>query len=33
VENLVERYQQAAVFVNPIRTGGGMRGKVLEASR
>ncbi|MDX9734053.1 MAG: glycosyltransferase [Thermoanaerobaculia bacterium] len=31
VENLVERYQQAAVFVNPIRTGGGMRGKVLEA--
>jgi glycosyltransferase involved in cell wall biosynthesis len=31
VENLVERYQEAAVFVNPIRTGGGMRGKVLEA--
>ncbi len=31
VEDLVERYQQAAVFVNPIRTGGGMRGKVLEA--
>jgi glycosyltransferase involved in cell wall biosynthesis len=31
VENLVERYQGAAVFVNPIRTGGGMRGKVLEA--
>ncbi len=31
VEDLVRRYQQAAVFVNPIRTGGGMRGKVLEA--
>lgn len=31
VEDLVERYQQAAVFINPIRTGGGMRGKVLEA--
>jgi glycosyltransferase involved in cell wall biosynthesis len=31
VEDLVERYQGAAVFVNPIRTGGGMRGKVLEA--
>lgn len=31
VEDLVGRYQAAAVFANPIRSGGGMRGKVLEA--
>ena len=31
VEDLVAAYRDAAVFVNPMRTGGGMRGKVLEA--
>jgi polysaccharide biosynthesis protein PslH len=31
VEDLAERYRRAAVFVNPITSGGGMRGKVLEA--
>jgi len=31
VEDLVVRYQSAWVFVNPILSGGGMRGKVLEA--
>lgn len=31
VEDLVGAYRDAAVFANPIRAGGGMRGKVLEA--
>lgn len=31
VEDLPASYQRAAVFANPIRSGGGMRGKVLEA--
>lgn len=31
VEDLRAAYHAAAVFVNPIRSGGGMRGKVLEA--
>ena len=31
VEDLAGAYREAAVFVNPIRSGGGMRGKVLEA--
>jgi polysaccharide biosynthesis protein PslH len=31
VEDLAECYRRAAVFVNPIQSGGGMRGKVLEA--
>jgi glycosyltransferase involved in cell wall biosynthesis len=31
VEDLAFRYRAAAVFVNPILSGGGMRGKVLEA--
>ncbi len=31
VEDLAGAYRSAAVFVNPIRSGGGMRGKVLEA--
>jgi len=31
VENLAARYQSASVFVNPILSGGGMRGKVLES--
>jgi polysaccharide biosynthesis protein PslH len=31
VDDLVHRYQSAGVFVNPIWSGGGMRGKVLEA--
>lgn len=30
-EDLVEEVARAAVFVCPVRTGGGMRGKVLEA--
>jgi glycosyltransferase involved in cell wall biosynthesis len=31
VEDLVGAYREAVVFANPIRAGGGMRGKVLEA--
>ncbi len=31
VEDLAAAYGAAAVVVNPVRTGGGMRGKVLEA--
>jgi polysaccharide biosynthesis protein PslH len=31
VEDLAAAYRRAAVFVNPIVSGGGMRGKVLEA--
>lgn len=31
VEDLAAAYRRAAVFLNPIRSGGGMRGKVLEA--
>jgi glycosyltransferase involved in cell wall biosynthesis len=31
VENLAACYRRASVFLNPIRSGGGMRGKVLEA--
>lgn len=31
VPDLAEAYRQAAVVINPIRSGGGMRGKVLEA--
>ncbi len=31
VEDLPAAYRAAAVFANPIRSGGGMRGKVLEA--
>jgi glycosyltransferase involved in cell wall biosynthesis len=31
VEDLAACYRRAAVFVNPIVSGGGMRGKVLEA--
>jgi polysaccharide biosynthesis protein PslH len=31
VDDLVRAYQRAALFVNPITSGGGMRGKVLEA--
>lgn len=31
VEDLVARYRNASVFVNPILSGGGMRGKVLES--
>lgn len=31
VEDLAARYRGAAVLVNPILSGGGMRGKVLEA--
>lgn len=31
VEDLVARYGSAAVFANPVLSGGGMRGKVLEA--
>ena len=31
VDDLITRYQSAAVFVNPILSGGGMRGKVLES--
>jgi glycosyltransferase involved in cell wall biosynthesis len=31
VEDLVAAYRSATVFANPIRSGGGMRGKVLEA--
>ncbi|HVT16739.1 MAG TPA: glycosyltransferase family 4 protein [Thermoanaerobaculia bacterium] len=31
VEDLPARYRAATVFVNPILSGGGMRGKVLEA--
>jgi len=31
VEDLVAHYRNASVFVNPILSGGGMRGKVLEA--
>jgi glycosyltransferase involved in cell wall biosynthesis len=31
VEDLAASYRAAAVFVNPIVSGGGMRGKVLEA--
>ncbi len=31
VEDLAGAYRRAAVVVNPIRSGGGMRGKVLEA--
>lgn len=31
VEDLAARYQSASVFVNPILSGGGMRGKVLES--
>ena len=31
VADLASRYRTAAVFVNPIVSGGGMRGKVLEA--
>lgn len=31
VEDLVGTYRAASVFVNPILSGGGMRGKVLEA--
>jgi len=31
VEDLVGAYREATVFANPIRSGGGMRGKVLEA--
>jgi len=31
VEDLVGAYREAMVFANPIRSGGGMRGKVLEA--
>jgi glycosyltransferase involved in cell wall biosynthesis len=33
VENLAECYRHAAVFVNPIRSGGGMRGKVPRSCR
>ncbi|MCP4656193.1 MAG: glycosyltransferase [bacterium] len=31
VDDLVGRYRSATVFINPILSGGGMRGKVLEA--
>jgi len=31
VENLHDAYERTSVFVNPIISGGGMRGKVLEA--
>lgn len=31
IEDLAAAYGRAAVFVNPIHSGGGMRGKVLEA--
>jgi glycosyltransferase involved in cell wall biosynthesis len=31
VEDLVGAYREAMVFANPIHSGGGMRGKVLEA--
>ena len=31
VEDLVGKYRASTVMVNPIRSGGGMRGKVLEA--
>jgi len=31
VDDLAARYQSASVFVNPILSGGGMRGKVLES--
>jgi len=31
VENLQESYEMTSIFVNPIVSGGGMRGKVLEA--
>ncbi len=31
VEDLVGKYRESAVVVNPIHSGGGMRGKVLEA--
>ncbi len=31
VDDLVGRYRSATVFVNPVHSGGGMRGKVLEA--
>jgi len=31
VEDLASEYREAAVFASPIRSGGGMRGKVLEA--
>lgn len=31
VEDIVGAYRSATVFANPIRSGGGMRGKVLEA--
>lgn len=31
VEDLVAHYRNASVFVNPILSGGGMRGKVLES--
>jgi glycosyltransferase involved in cell wall biosynthesis len=31
VDDLAAAYRGAAVFVNPIRSGGGMRGKILEA--
>jgi glycosyltransferase involved in cell wall biosynthesis len=31
VEDLAGAYRESAVFANPIRSGGGMRGKLLEA--